>query len=405
LIAVAALLAVRIVVTAPVAEWPQWRGPARDGIAAAFEVPHRWPASLARRWSAAVGTGHSSPVVADGRVFQHTRQGDEEVVTAFTAEDGRQVWRDAYPAPYRVNEAARAHGPGPKSTPVVSGQALCTFGISGILTCYDAATGRVRWRVQPVKDQPIYGTAMSPLIIDDAVIAHVGGHESGALTAFDLRTGRRRWQWTGGAPAYASPVVGTLGGVQQIVTQSRTHVVGISAADGQLLWQIAFTTSYDQNAVTPLIVDDLVVFSGLSSGTTAVRPRLDGRTWRADQVWKNADVAMYMSSPIRIASQVFGLSHRNRGQFFALDLQTGQTKWTTRGREAENASLVATGDTVLASTTNGELVVFRAGAAGLSEARRYELAQSPIWAHPALAGRRIFVKDAENLTAWDVPRS
>ena len=105
---------------------------------------------------------------------------------------------------------------------------------------------------------------------------HVGGTESGALTALDLETGRSRWQWTGDGPAYASPIVATFSRVRQIVTQSRTHVVGVSASDGQLLWRIPFTTDYDQNAVTPVVAQDLLVYSGLARGTHAVRPVLRG---------------------------------------------------------------------------------------------------------------------------------
>jgi outer membrane protein assembly factor BamB len=385
------------------ADWPQWRGPARDGSAPSFEVPKQWPATLSRRWSAVVGAGHASPVVADGRVFVHARQGEQEVITAFDTQGGKRLWNDSYPAPYRVNTAASGHGPGPKSTPVVSGGTLCTFGISGILTCYDAASGRRLWRTQPVNEQPVYGTAMSPLIDKGALIAHVGGQERGALTAFDLTSGRVRWQWTGAAPAYASPVIGTFAGARQIVTQSRTHVVGIGPDEGRLLWQVPFTTEYDQNAVTPVLIGDVVVYSGLSNGITAIRPQRQGGSWRVEHVWKNDRAAMYMSSPVMFGSLLVGLSHRNRGQFFALDPRTGTTTWQTEGRQAENAALVAAKGALLALTTNGELVVFTSDGTELKEIKRYSVSDTATWAHPAISGRRLFVKDVENLTAWDIP--
>jgi outer membrane protein assembly factor BamB len=404
-----ALIAALVIITTHAAEpprgsWPEWRGPNRDGTTTAFTPPVEWPAALARQWSVRVGAGHASPVIADGRVFVHARSGEQEVVVSLDAETGKELWRDAYDAPYRVNPAAAAHGPGPKSTPVVSGGRLITFGISGILSCYDASTGARRWRKQPVNDQPVYGTGMSPLVDGRSVVVHVGGHESGALTAFDLTTGDARWRWTGGAPAYASPILTTLFNVRQIVTQSRTHVVGVSAADGRLLWEIPFTTDYDQSAVTAVAFDDLIIYSGLAKGIHAVRPVVRGSSWRVEPVWDNEAVSMYMSSPVLDRGTLFGLSHRNRGQFFALDPRTGRTLWMTRGREAENAALVMTGGVGLTLTTNSELIVWKPGTAGFQEIRRYDVADTPTWAHPAVVGRQIVVKDADSVIAWSVGR-
>jgi outer membrane protein assembly factor BamB len=382
--------------------WSQWRGPNRDGTTRAFQAPASWPQTLTQAWTATVGVGHASPVIGGGRVFVHSRQDDREVVTAFDLATGRQAWTDAYDAPYRVNPAAAGHGPGPKSTPVVTEGTLYSLGISGILTAYDAVNGTVRWRRRPVPDQPEFGTATSPLVDDTHVIVHVGGSEAGALTAFDARTGEPRWRWEGDAPAYASPVVATFGGVRQLVTQSRSHVVSVAAADGRLLWQIPFTTPYAQNAVTPLVLGDLLVFSGLSGGTTAVRPVREGPRWTVGTVWRNDDVSLYMSSPVAAGGAIFGLSHRNRGQFFALDAGTGRTLWTTRGREADNASLIDVGGTLLALTTNAELIVLRPSTVAFEEIRRYDVAPSPTWAHPALDGRRIVVKDQDSVVAWDV---
>ena len=388
----------------PAAGWPQWRGPNRDGSAPGFVAPAAWPASLTKLWSTRIGAGHSSPVVAGGRVFVHARDGAEEVVMALDAATGKQAWRDAYDAPYRVNPAAASHGPGPKSTPAVAAGRLVTFGITGIVSCYDAASGRLGWRSQPSAEPPLYGTAMSPLIEGGLVVVHAGGEERGALTAFDLQTGAVRWRWTGGAPAYASPVAATLGGVRQIVTQSRTHVVGIAAAGGRLLWQIPFTTDYDQNAVTPLVWRDLVIYSGLARGTHAVRPIQQNGVWRVEEVWSNRDISMYMSSPVADGDVVYGLSHRNRGQFVAMDARSGKLLWSTRGREADNAALATTPGAILALTTNAELVVFKPSSTGFEELRRYDVAESATWAHPALAGRQIFVKDEETVRAWSAGR-
>ena len=380
--------------------WPQWRGPSRDGVAPA-SAPATWPAALTQRWKVNVGSGYSTPIVADGKVFIHARTGERESVTAYDASSGRQLWQDAYDAPYKVNSAAASHGPGPKSSPAYASGRLYTFGISGIVSAYDGASGKVVWRKQPSPEQPHFGVAMSPLVTDGVVVVFVGGHERGALMGLDAASGVTRWQWTAGAPAYASPVVATLAGVRQIVTQSRTHVVGVSLT-GALLWQVPLTTPYDQNSVTPVVAGDLVIYAGLSNPTTAVRVVKEGNALVPKEVWKNADVPMYMSTAVVAGSTLIGLGQRNRGQFFAVDVATGRTLWTTKGRETENAALIRVPGHTLIQTTEGELIVAKDSTTGFEVVKRYDVADSSTWAHPALVGNQLYVRDANSLTAWTI---
>ena len=386
---------------AQVPSWPQWRGPARDGVAA-FDAPPVWPASLTKAWEAPVGLGHSSPVIAGGKVVVHTREEAREVVRAFDLATGKRLWRDAYDAPYQINPAAQLHGPGPKSTPAIAGGRVFTLGISGIFSGFDLETGKVLWRTPAAQPLPIYGTATSPLVDGDRVFVFMGGHDKGAFTAFDAATGAVRWRWTGDGPGYASPVLADLGGARQFVTQSQNRLVGINAADGTLLWQVPLRTSFDQNSVTPLVVNGLVISSGLETPTIAYRVARAGAGWQAQEVWRNEQVSLYMSSPAATAQAIVGLSHRNRGQFVALDPATGKLLWSTRGREGDNASIIRAGEWLLLSTTNSELIVARALPTRLEEVKRYAVADSPTWAHPAVAGRMIVVKDTERVIVWKV---
>ena len=381
--------------------WPQWRGPARDGVAA-FDAPSVWPAALTKAWEAQVGVGHSSPVIANGKVVVHTREAAREVVRAFDLATGRRLWQDAYDAPYQINPAAQLHGPGPKSTPAIAGGRVFTLGISGVLSAFDLETGKRLWRTPAAQPLPIYGTATSPLVDGDRVIAFMGGHDKGAFTAFDAATGAVRWRWTGDGPGYGSPVVAELGGTRQFVTQSQNGLVGIAAADGALLWQVPLRTSFDQNSVTPLVMNGLVISSGLETPTIAYRVTRAATGWQAQEAWRNERVSLYMSSPAASAQAIVGLSHRNRGQFVALDPETGKTLWSTRGREGDNASIIRAGEWLLLSTTNSELIVARALPSKLEEVKRYAVAESPTWAHPAVAGRTIVVKDAERVIVWKV---
>ena len=383
----------------PVPGWPQWRGPVRDGSVTTV-LPVEWPATLTKQWEVPVGAGHSSPVTSGNRVVVLAREGDREVVRALDLASGRQLWRAEYEAPYTVNPAAAAHGPGPKATPAIAGGRVFTFGIGGVLSAFDLATGRLLWRTPAPPSLPEYGTGSSPLVDGNAVIAHTGGFDNGAITSFDVVTGAPKWRWNGDGPGYGSPIIATIGGVRQLITLTQKLVVGVNPANGTLLWQIPFTTSFNQNAVTPIVQGDLVVFSGLNKGTTAVRVRRNGSQWAVDPVWTNDQVPMFMSSPFVNGKTLFGLSHRNRGQLFALDLATGKTLWSTPGRDGENASLVGNRSWLLVSTTNGELLVASSSSQQFREVRRYKIADAAVWAHPALAGRSIVVKDAGNVICW-----
>ena len=385
----------------PAAAWPQWRGPARDGVASAFTVPTTWPAQLTRKWQATVGVGHASPVIAGNRVVVHTRQGTREIVAAYDLESGKQLWQQDVEAPYTVNPAAAGHGPGPKSTPAIAGGRVFTLGISGIFSAHDLATGKLLWRKNAPATPPLYGTASSPIVDGASVIAFLGGQNAGALTAMDAASGAVKWEWKGDGPGYSSPIIATVAGTRQVIVQSQTRLVSVNAANGRPLWETPIKTPFDQNSVTPLVANDLVIYAGLENPTIALRVIAnEGTGWSVAPAWRNEDVSMYMSSPAATGDAMFGLSNKNRGQFFAIDTKTGKTLWTTKGREAENASIVRAGDYLLLATTNSELIVARANSARYEEVKRYSVADSAMWAHPAFAGRTIIVKDVNTLVAW-----
>jgi outer membrane protein assembly factor BamB len=386
-------------------DWNQWRGPARTGATSLFRPPGSWPDRPRQVWKVEVGTGHASPVVAGGRVFQHSRIAEQEIVSAFDLTTGKEVWRQTYDAPYGMNPAAVSHGKGPKSTPLYDRGRLFTLGIGGILSAWDAKTGRLSWRQDFRADYkttaPDFGVAMSPASAGDLLVVHVGGSGGGAILAMEQSTGVVRWSWKGDGPAYASPVAAEFGAVTQLVTQSQKYVLGLAVADGRLLWRMPFTTDYDQNIVTPVISGDLLVYGGLSKPTTAVRITQRAGKWTEELVWQNPEIPLYMSSPVEAAGKLYGLTHRNRGQFFCVDVKSGRTLWTTRGREAENAALVVAGDLLIATTTEAELVVARVNPTSFDLVKRYTIAESPIWAHPVLTASGVIIKDAETLAYWE----
>jgi len=393
------LVLVILAFSVPAEDWPQWRGPHRDGVAIGFPEPKAWPEKLTLKWRVAVGEGHSSPVVADGRIYVHARQGDREALTALRPENGQTIWQESYDAPYQMNPAATSHGKGVKSTPAVQDGRIFTFGIGGILSCFDAKTGKPQWRKE--FGSPDFGVATSPLADRGLVIVHVGGNTEGALTAFDAATGTEKWRWKGDGPAYASPIMVELAGTRQVVTQSRHNIVGVSAATGDLLWQIPYKTVYAQNIVTPAVYRDTLIFSGIGNPVMGVKVLKHGADWTTETVWQNKDFSMYMSSPVVSGDLLFGFSQRKSGQFFCLKPGDGTMLWSSDGRQADNAAVVAAGSVWLILTPDANLIVARQSDKAFEKLRKYSVADSATWAHPVVMGHGILIKDATNLALWD----
>jgi outer membrane protein assembly factor BamB len=386
--------------SASAADWPQWRGPARDGRTT-LTARADFPEALTPAWKVTVGEGHASPVVVGNRVYVFSREGENEVLQAFDLASGHSAWRATCPAPYTMNPAATAHGKGPKATPVVAGGRVFTFGIGGILSAFDAASGRLAWRkefgAEFGQTSPLYGVAQSPVVEGGSLIVHVGGPGKGALAAMDAATGAVRWAWNGDGPAYASPVVATLAGVRQVVTLTESFLVGVSAERGELLWKIPFTTPWVQNAVTPIVDGDTVFYSGLDQPLRAIRVVRGTTGFTTTPRWESADVAAYMSTPVLEGGRLYGLSHRKKGQLFCLDAATGKTVWLSEGRQGDNAALVAGGGRLFVLTSEGDLLVLPTKGDAFAPARRYRVASSPTWAHPVVTDDGVVVKDRDSL--------
>jgi outer membrane protein assembly factor BamB len=291
---------------------------------------------------------------------------------------------------------------------VLAAGKLVTLGISGILSCWDADSGQRLWqrRFESVYSatSPLYGTATSPLVLKDMCIVHVGGHDSGALTAFNLQSGETIWKWAEDGPAYTSPIITTLAGKTQLVTQSQEHCLGVDPAGGELLWKFRYTTQYTMNIATPVRYRDLVIFSGYRRGTTAYRIAAVAGKWTAEQAWHNPDVSMFMSSPVLVGDQLYAFAQERAGQLVCMDPGTGRVRWRGPARAGENAALVAGGGVLFMLTTGSELIVLRPNARRYTELARYRVAGTPTWAHPAIAGSRIVVKDREHLILWEMPQ-
>ena len=381
-------------------DWPQWRGPGRDGAITAFREPTTWPKTLTRRWQVEIGLGYATPLVSGERVYAFTRQKEEEVMTALDSRSAKVIWRTSYPAPFKMNPAAAPHGPGPKSTPTLADDRIFTLGMSGIVTAFDAVTGKQIWQKPSPPVEPLYHTAMSPLVDGANVIVHVGGHDNGALTAFDVATGEVRWSWKGDGPAYGSPLLFTLSGMRQVVTFTQKYFVGVSAATGQLLWQRPYTTPSTTTSQTPILYRNMVIEMGRGNGVTAFVAAVRDGKWTTENIWHTDDVSMHLSDAVVINGVLYGLSHLNSGEYFALDLDTGKVLWKSEPRQAAHAAIVRAGNTIFSLEDDSELVVFRHNRARFEPIARYPVASTATWTQPVISGNRVFVKDVSSLALW-----
>jgi len=382
-------------------DWTQWRGPNRDGSVPSFAAPATWPEALTARWSVDVGFGYATPLLVGNRLFVFSRQAEDEIMSALDPATGAVVWKSGYAAPFAMNKATARHGPGPKSTPIFSDGRLFSIGMTGVVTARDAATGKQLWQKPGSPVVPTFTThAFSPLVDRGAVIFHVGGNNQGALTAFDVVTGNIKWHWDGDGPAYGSPIVADLDGTRQIITLTQTKLVGVDAGTGTLLWERPFTNSSVTNSATPILAGRTIVVSN-GGPVMAYTVAKQGSQWIAQDAWQNEDAPYRLSNTVIGAGDVlFGLSTRNSGQYFGVDMKTGATLWTSEGRQAMNAAILRSGNLLFSLEDDGELIVARASRTTFDPVRRYKVADDETWTPPVLSGNRIFVKGVSKLTLW-----
>jgi outer membrane protein assembly factor BamB len=382
-------------------DWPQWRGPNRDGKATGFVAPATWPKALQQKWKTTVGLGDSTPSLVGDRLYVFTRQESDEVALCLDAATGKELWRDKYAA-QAVTGAASSH-PGPRSSPTVADGKVITLGVGGVLSCLDAATGKLAWRKDEFpKVVPVFFAAMSPIVVDGLCIAQLGGKEKGGAIAFDLATGSEKWRWAGEGPAYGSPVLMTIDGAKQIVAQTDKSLVGLAVADGKLLWQIATPAQrMFFSSATPIIDGQTLIYTGQGKGTRAVKIGKQAGADAVKELWSNADLGTGFNTPVLKDGLLFGLS--DKGNFFCIQAGTGKTAWADEGKNDRFGATVDAGQVILAlPAKSAELVVFKAGDAKYEELARIKLSGDPIYATPVVSGKRIFVKDKDAVTLWMV---
>jgi outer membrane protein assembly factor BamB len=404
----AAGLLLALAAAAPAADpavWPQWRGPTRDGQAPG----PAWPDSLKddalkQAWRVEdLGPSYSGPVVAADRVFTtETVDKKTEVVTALDRKTGKELWKTKWDGSLTVPFFAAKNGSWIRSTPAYDGKTLFVAGIRDLLVALDGATGKERWRVDFVKEfsaaPPDFGFVSSPLVDGTGVYVQAGGQ----FAKLDKATGKVLWTALkdGGGmmgSAFSSPVFATLAGKDQVVVQTRTKLAGVDRDTGKELWAKEIPSFRGMNILTPLPVGD----SGLLTSTYGGNTRLltvaaDGGALAAADAWA-LRYEGNMSTPVVVGGHAYLLGKDQR--LLCADLKTGKEKWRTDKRFGEYWSMAANGDRVLALDQKGVLYLLKANPEEYDPLDERKVA-ADAWAHLAVCGGEVFVRDLGGLTAW-----
>jgi outer membrane protein assembly factor BamB len=391
-------------------DWPQWLGPRRDG--SSTEKVAAWTEAPRVVWSQPVGEGNSSPVVAGGRVFLHDRvkDKDEEEVIAFDAATGKQAWRTAYPR----GKAAFLFGNGPRATPAVAGGRIYTLGITGFLSCFDAADGKRLWQVDtsnkfqaPVLafGAPWFGASGSPLIDDNLVLVGVGGKKA-SVVAFSRDKGDVAWKGLDDPPSYASPILLGEGSRRQVIFLTGQGVVSLNPADGHLLWRQDIADPFHESASTPVRIGDLLLAGTIGSGSVGLRLETKDDKPAAVEVWKNKQLTCYFSTPVAVGKEhlymVTGTPPLTSLNIIAtlrcVEAGTGKELWQKPKVGKYHASLLRTGnDKLLMLEDSGNLVLLDPDPKEYRELARSKVCGEQVWAHSALADGRLYLRDADKL--------
>lgn len=385
--------------------WPGWLGPDRNGWVDGFEPPEEWPETLSKVWQIEVGTGYGSPLVANGRVFQHARQGEEEVLWCFDLNSGDAIWRKSYEVPFKIAGGGDRHGKGPKSCPVYADGRVFTMSLKGHVRAWDAETGDLLWRStqasQFEKTHPNWGASTSPIVDGEKLIAHFGTDAEGALTALDVATGDEIWSLKGDGASYSSPLLAELEGVRQVVNWNHKALVGVDSSSGKQLWSFPFPhLTHNQNMPTPTLYKGSILLGGENRGIRSLTPKLKDGVWSVEKNWKTNDVALDMSTAVINGDLLFGMSHYRKGCLFCLDAGSGEVLWQGPGRTAENVTFLSIPGSVVALASHGELRVVAASGGEFQQIASWKVGDDWTWSPPVLMNGKVLIKDRNSLILW-----
>lgn len=404
-------------------EWPQWRGPTRDGVWSEQAARTSLPDTLTPKWTTAIGSGYSGPTIAGGRVYVMDRidePNEIERVQCFEWQTGKPIWSHEYACAY-VGVSYKA---GPRCSVHIHDGLAYSLGTMGHLFCFDAVSGDVRWQKDLNKeyaiDMPIWGISAAPVIEGKLLIVPVSGKDA-YLVAFDRKTGKEQWRAFSDRGNYSAPIVIDHAGKRVLVCWSGDRVLGVAPNTGELYWQYPLKAKNMPLAcATPLLHQDKLFLTAFYDGCVLLR--LDQKKPAVSEVWRRRGrselrtdgLHSIISTPIAIEDHIYGVD--SYGQLRCLSLADGERVWedqtaVPRARWA-TIHFVKNGDRVWMFNDRGELLITKLSPDGFEELDRAKLLKPTrgqlnrgngvCWSHPGFAYGHVFVRNDEVLVCADL---
>lgn len=382
-------------------EWNQWRGPNRDG-----KVEANWPSKLDDEhlkeiWSVDMGPSYSGPIVVGDQVFvTETKDKKYEVVTALNRNTGKVLWQQEWEGSMKVPFFAAANGSWIRATPAYDDGHLYVAGIRDVLVCLNAKNGDIVWKIDFPKETgsavPTFGFVCSPLIDGNNLYIQAGG----ALCKIDKMTGKLIWRSLddGGGmngSAFSSPYMTTIGGQRQLLVQTRTNLVGVDPETGAELWVQPVKSFRGMNILTPTVFEDGVFVSTYGGTTQMLGVSGTSNAYNITPRW-NLPAQGYMTSPVIVDGHAY--IHLRNQRFACFDLKNGKETWRSKPF-GKYSSLVSNGKQILALDQRGDLMLINANPEEFEVVDTRKVAEDS-WAHLAVRGDEVFVRDLNKLTAY-----
>ncbi|HEX8352466.1 MAG TPA: PQQ-binding-like beta-propeller repeat protein [Pyrinomonadaceae bacterium] len=381
-------------------EWPQWRGPNRDGLSKETGLLKQWPeAGPPLAWkSAGAGRGYSSLSASKGRLYTMGLRGEREFVVAFDFKTGKEVWATPHGGAFRNDR-----GDGPRGTPTVDGERVYALGGNGDLTALDAATGRVAWTMNVLKkfggSNITWGISESPLVVGEKLLVNPGGEGAG-IVALDKKDGSLIWKSQSDRAGYSSGIPVVVGGKTQVVFFTSERGLGLDLETGRLLWEYPRAANRTANAATPVARGNRVfITSDYGNGGGLVELKADAKGVTASEVYFTKEMRNHHSSSVLVGEHLYGFSG---GILTAMRFDTGEVAW--KDRSVGKGSLVYADGLLYLLSENGVVGIAEATPEGYRERGRFRIPQDslPTWAHPVVAGGHLFLRDQDTIYAYDL---
>ena len=399
----------------PASDWPQWRGPNRDGLSEEMGYLKEWPDGGPQVfWRVPLGEGFSGISVVGGRVYTMFSEDDDEFVVCLDASNGEEIWRFRSDSNYIESMG----GNGPRATPTIDGDLLFTVTAQGKLYALNTENGEKAWS-HDLKGEfgskiPRWGSCTSPLVEGDLLLVEVGGTDGKSIVAFDKKNGDIVWSSHTGILGYSSPIAVTIGGIRQLIVFTGTQLVSVSPENGQLYWTYPWQTEYDVNAATPVFIppDKIFISSGYGKGAAVVQVSVmtstesnaeedEGEKSRAEiqveQIWKNEKMKNHFATSVLHDDYLYGFDN---AILKCIDASTGMEKWKTRGY-GKGTLMLADAHLIILSD-RGKLGLAEATPSGYKEVASAEILSGLCWTVPTLANGKLYARNEKEMVCLDI---